>query len=66
MLLCAIDLAVLPGQVIAVSCTRLKKLGLPGHIPSSCIPIQATGHLRGLRVTGGCTSSASRKGAKRE
>ncbi|CAK0787844.1 hypothetical protein CVIRNUC_011066 [Coccomyxa viridis] len=41
-------------QVIAVSCTRLKELQLPTHVPISCLPTQAVGHLGGLQVTGPC------------
>ena len=47
-------------QVLAVSSTRLKKLGLPKHIPTSCIPVQAKGHLRFLQVSGGSKGAATR------
>ena len=47
-------------QVLAVSCTRLKKLELPKHIPTICIPVQAKGHLRCLQVTGGSKGGAMR------
>ena len=47
-------------QVLAVSCTRLKKLGLPKHIPTSCTPVQAKGHLRFLQVSGDNKGAATR------
>ena len=47
-------------QVIAVSCTRLRRLALPKQIPTSCIPTQATGHLRGLQVLGGCMGPSTK------
>ena len=52
-------------QVIAVSCTRLKALQLPKHIPTSCVPAQAVGHLRGLQVTGGSMAAPPPKAVRR-
>lgn len=40
-------------QVIALSCRRLRLLELPHNMPTSVVPVQANGHLCGLRIEGG-------------
>ncbi|BDA49692.1 probable f-box/LRR-repeat protein 2 at C-terminar half [Coccomyxa sp. Obi] len=51
-------------QVIALSCRRLRVLELPHSMPTSVVPVQASGHLRGLRLEGGVQTH--RKGLRRQ
>ncbi|CAL8464426.1 g3961 [Coccomyxa elongata] len=50
-------------QVIALSCRRLHLLELPHNMPTSVVPVQANGHLCGLRIEGGVQTH--RKGLRR-
>ena len=37
-------------QAVALCCRRLQVLELPGHVSPHCLPVQAAGHLAGIRV----------------
>ena len=50
-------------QVLALSCRRLRLLELPHSMPTSVVPVQANGHLCGLRIEGGV--QGHRKGLRR-
>jgi len=49
----------LRGQALAAVCPALAVVELPRHVPARCLPVQAPGvggHLRGVRVEGGCST----------